>query len=250
MYVLQGPKMPYDRSVKMFDEPHAPVVLDQMASAKTINKGKFLSPAHAESYLLQMQTIKSLSGVKAILEVGPGEGFAAKNLRELGFRYDTLDFEDAHQPTIKADFGSLDPAVIGQRYDLTCAFQVLEHFPYRDFTRHLGTLSALSRKYVFISLPFSCKGFSLKLNFQSGQQNRRFRSFDFYIPTNLPNRKYREEYMREFPWAVHFWEVGRKGYPLKKVLHDVESCGLDVVQRFHSPNAFHYFILCTKRPGG
>ena len=200
--------MSYDRSIKIFDEPHAPVALDQMASGKTINKGKFLSPAHADSYLLQMQTIKSLSGVKTILEVGPGEGYAARNLRDVGYRYDTLDFEDAHQPTIKADFRSLDPDTIGQRYDLTCAFQVLEHFPYEDFTRHLGTLSALSKNYVFISLPFSCKGFSLKLNLQSGQQKRYIRQFDFYVPSNLPNRRYREEYMQEFPWAVHFWEIG------------------------------------------
>ena len=242
--------MSYNRSIKMYDEPHAPIALDQMTSAKTINKGKFLSPAHSESYLLQMQTIKALKGVETILEVGPGEGYAARNLRDVGYGYDTLDFEDAHQPTIKADFRSLDPNSIDKRYDLTCAFQVLEHFPYGDFTRLLKTLCVLSTNYVFISLPFSCKGFSLKLNLQNGQQRRRIKQFDFYVPTNLPNRRYREEYMREFPWAVHFWEIGRKGYPLKKVVRDIESCGLDVERRFHSPNSFHYFILCRKRTAG
>jgi len=239
--------MPYDRSIKMYDEPHAPIALEKIASGKTINKGKFLSPAHADSYLLQMQTIKALKGVESILEIGPGEGYAARNLRDVGYRYDTLDFEDAHQPTIKADFRSLDPGTIEQRYDLSCAFQVLEHFPYVDFTRLLRTMAALSRRYVFISLPYSCKGFSFKLNLQNGQQKRRVKQLDFYVPTNLPNRKYREEYMREFPWAVHFWEIGRKGFSLKKVLGDIESCGLNVERRFHSPNSFHYFILCTKR---
>jgi len=234
----------------MYDEPHAPIALEKMASGKTINKGKFLSPAHSESYLMQMQTINALKGIESILEVGPGEAYAARNLRDVGYRYDTLDFEDAHQPTIKADFRSLDPDTIEQRYDLTCAFQVLEHFPYRDFTRHLKTLTSLSTKYVFISLPYSCKGFGFKLNLQGGQQKRYIRQFDFYIPTNLPNRRYREEYMREFPWAVHFWEIGRKGYSLKKVLRDIDSCALDVAQRFHSPNAFHYFILCKKRVAG
>ena len=231
----------------MFDEPHTPTALDQMARDKKINRGKFLTPAHADSYLLQMQAIEGLKDVSSILEIGPGESYAAKNLRDVGYHYDTLDFEDAHGPTIKADFGSLDPASISRRYDLTCAFQVLEHFPYCDFTRHLETLGALSTRYVFISLPYSCKGFSLKLNFQSGQWKRIIRQLDFYIPTGLPNRKYREEYMQEFPWAVHFWEIGRKGYSLKTVLHDIESCGLDVIRRFHSPNAFHYFILCRKR---
>ena len=49
--------MSYDRSIKMFDEPHAPVVLDELVGKKTINKGKFLSKAHSESYLYQMQMV-------------------------------------------------------------------------------------------------------------------------------------------------------------------------------------------------
>ena len=238
--------MPYDRTIKLFDEPHAPIVLDQMVSKKTINKGKFLSPAHSESYLLQMQTISNLKDVNSILEVGPGEGFVARNLRDVGYEYDTLDFEDAHEPTIKADFRSLDPDKINRRYDLTCACQVLEHFPYNEFTRHIKTLRELSTNYVFISLPYSCRGFSIKFNVQNGQQDRFIKQLDFYVPTNLPNRKYREEYMSEFPWAVHFWEIGRRGFKIKRVLNDIESCGLSIRRRFHSPNSFHYFILCKK----
>lgn len=174
--------MSYDRSIKMFDEPHAPVVLDKVVKDKTINKGKFLSKEHSESYLCQMQTIRSLKDVKSILEVGPGEGFSVRNLRELGYEYHTLDFEDAHEPTIKADFQSFDPITITQRYDLTCAFQVLEHFPYHEFTKHIKTLCELSNKYVFISLPYSCRGFSIKLNLQNGQNTRIVKRFNFLFP--------------------------------------------------------------------
>ncbi len=239
--------MTYDRSIKMFDEPHSPVFLEKLIADKSINKGKFLSKEHSESYLCQMQTIRSLHDIQNILEVGPGEGFCARNLRELGYQYDTLDFEDAHETTIKADFRSLDPSTIPQRYDLTCAFQVLEHFPYDEFTKHLGSLSELSNKYVFISLPYSCRGFSISLNLHSGQRMGQTRRFDFYIRTNLPNRKVRPEFKEEFPWAVHYWEIGRKGFGLNKVLGDIESCGLKIERRFHSPNPFHYFILCRKR---
>jgi 2-polyprenyl-3-methyl-5-hydroxy-6-metoxy-1,4-benzoquinol methylase len=154
------PLMVYDRSLKMFDEPHAPEVLEQVMRDKSINKGKFLSKEHSESYLLQMQTIKRLE-VKSVLEIGPGEGFCANNLRTLGYEYDTLDFEDAHAPTIKADFATFDAASIPQRYDITCAFQVLEHFPYEHFKKHVNTLAELSSKYVFISLPYSCRGLVL-----------------------------------------------------------------------------------------
>ena len=193
-----------------------------------------------------MQTIRNLKDAKRILEIGPGEGFSARNLRELGYEYHTLDFEDVHEPTIKADFQSFDPNTITQRYDITCAFQVLEHFPYHEFTKHIKTLRELSKNYVFISLPYSCRGFSIKLNLQNGQHTRIIKQFDFYFRTNLPNRKYREEYKQEYPWAVHYWEIGRKGFRLSKVLADIESCELNILRRFHSPNPYHYFILCKK----
>jgi hypothetical protein len=215
-------------------------------TAYTINKGKFLSKAHGESYLSQMRSIIRLKDVKRIFEVGPGEGFCANNLRNLGYVYHTLDFEGVHKPTIKADFQSFDPKKITQKYDLTCAFQVLEHFPYDEFTKHIKKLSELSKKYVLISLPYSCKGFSISLNIQYGQNMRLMRRFDFYVRTNLPNRKYRPEYKKEFPWAVHYWEIGRKGFRLKKVLGDIESCGFKIEKKFHSQNPYHYFILIKK----
>jgi len=230
----------------MFDEPHAPIFLEKAQNEKKISKGKFLSIAHSESYLYQMQTISDLEDVNKILEIGPGEAFAARNLRELGYVYHTLDFVDTYQPTIIADFQSLDPNKITQRYDITCAFQVLEHFPYTEFTKHIKTLYALSKKYVFISLPYSCRGFSIKFNLQNGQNARIIKKLDFYYPTNLPNRKFREEFIKEFPWAVHYWEIGRRGFKLKKVLRDIESCGLKILKKFHSTNPFHYFILSKK----
>lgn len=236
----------YNRSIKMFDEPHPPVVIDRMVNEKSINKGKFLTKSHSESYLYQMQTISKLQDVNSVLEIGPGEGFVAKNLRQLGYEYHTLDFEDANEPTIKADFSSLEPNQVTQSYDLTCACQVLEHFPYESFLKNLTTLAQLSKKYVLISLPYSCKGFSIKLNISQGQHKRKTKQIDFYLPTNLPNRKYRKEYMEEFPWAVHYWEIGRKGFPLKKILQDIESCKLKILDKFHSPNPFHYFILSQK----
>lgn len=242
--------MAYDRSVKMFDEPYAPVELEKAVAEKTINKGKFLSRAHADSYLCQMRTLKALEGVKSILEIGPGEGFAARNLRELGYEYDTLDFEGAHEPTIRADFRALDPETVSRRYDVVCAFQVLEHFPYQEFPAHLARLRALSTQYVFISLPYSCRGFSVRLNLQNGQSKRKNRRFDFYRGTNLPNRSYRPEFVKEFPWAVHYWEIGRKGFKLRRVLRDIEACGLKIQARFHAANPFHYHILCEKRGSG
>lgn len=238
--------MSYDRNIKMFDEPHSPNTLDKVVEQKTINRGKFLTKAHSGSYQLQMQIIKNLKDVNTVLEIGHGEGYVARNLRSLGYDYHTLDFEGTHEPTIKADFRSFDASSVPQKYDMTCAFQVLEHFPYSDFKKHVIKLAELSSNYVFISLPYSCRGFSVDLTFQWGQNKRTQKRFDFYFATNLPNRKYREEYKKEYPWAVHYWEIGRKGFKLSKMLNDIESCGLKVMSRFHSTNPYHYLVLCKK----
>ncbi|MCA1986750.1 MAG: hypothetical protein LDL27_09790 [Desulfovibrio sp.] len=54
----------YHRAIKMFDEAHAPETLDQFVASGHINTGKFLSEAHAQSYLLQMQTLARRKDVR------------------------------------------------------------------------------------------------------------------------------------------------------------------------------------------
>ena len=236
----------YNRSIKMFDEPHSPEILEREISNKSINKGKFLTEAHAESYHLSMQLIRSVKP-KNVLEIGPGEGYIARNLNTLGISWDTLDFNGIYKPTIQADFSKFDPSGYGEKYDITCAFQVLEHFPFEKFPDLLRKLAFMSSKYVLISIPYSCYGFRIKLRLHKGQHPVLNRSLSFYWATGLKNRKYRKEFMEEFPWAVHYWEIGRKGFMLSKVLNTIESCGLVINQKLHGPNPFHYYVLCEKK---
>ena len=236
----------YDRSTKIHDEPHPPVVLEQQRANRTLNRGKFLTESHAGSYLKQMQTIAKLDDVQSVFEVGPGAHFVARNLRELDYVYHTLDFEDIHSPTIVADFSSFDPASVSEQYDLACAFQVLEHFPFEDFTRLIDKLQALSKKYVFISLPFSCRGMRFRKIVHHGQNNTEIEEEELFEPSRLPNRRYRDEFMREFPWAVHYWEIGRIEFSLEHVIKKLQSSGLQIREQFHGPNPYHYFILCEK----
>ncbi len=238
--------MAYDRTINVYDEPHPPVVLAASVAKRDINKGKFLTQGHAESYLCQMRTIHALPDVASCFEVGPGEHFVARNLRALGYTYDTLDFEPAHDPTIVADFATFDPAPYTERYDLACAFQVLEHFPFDDFPHLLGNLAMLARRYVFISLPYSCVGMSSRVTIHHGQTKQTVEEHHHYTPTMLPNRRYRPEFVTEFPWAVHHWEIGREGFPLERVEATIRDTGLDIVEAYHSPNPFHYHILCRR----
>ena len=241
---VMGTESPtYDRTIRMYDEPHPPEVLAAHVAQKTINQGKFLSGAHAGSYLRQMQTIHRLPDVQSCFEVGPGEGFVARNLRALGYRYDTLDFEPAHQPTFLGDFKTFDVEPLRKQYDLSGAFQVLEHFPFEHFPHLLRKLAVLSKKYVFISLPFSCEGYRIEITEHQGQHDSFRDNIERFQATGLPNRTYRKEFMEEFPWAVHYWEIGRAGYDLERITDTIRQCGLEVIDQFHGPNPFHYFML-------
>ena len=69
----------YDRSIRMYDEGEVPEVLEQALRERRVNTRKFLSFAHAESYMLQMRTIAGLNDVKSVFELGPGEHYCAQH---------------------------------------------------------------------------------------------------------------------------------------------------------------------------
>jgi len=193
-----------------------------------------------------MQTIAGLPDVQSVFEVGPGGHFCAKNLRAIGYQYDTFDFDDTHSPTYIGNLAMFNIAGLEEKYDLTCAFQVLEHMPWDVFVKNIRKLATLSKKYVFISIPYSCKGFSVTLETHDGQFRKLLKQFRRYKPTNMPQRKYRQKYMDEYPWAVHYWELGRKGISIDTVRNALNECTLQIIEQFHSRNAFHYFFLCEK----
>lgn len=235
----------YDRSIKLYDEPHSPEALDRMVQSAHLNKGKFLTEAHHDSYFLQMATMHRLK-VRSVLEIGPGESFAANYLKSLGVQYDTMDIVEQSNPTILGKLEDFDVKPHSASWEMVCAFQMLEHSPYHLFTENLRKMGALSKKYVFISLPYSCFGFGLSLNIMLGQRIRFQKRTGLYFPLCKKNRKYREEYMREFPWAVHYWEIGRRGFAMSTVRKDIESSGLRIIESFQSGNPYHYFFLTEK----
>jgi hypothetical protein len=233
----------YDRKIKMYDEPHSPEHLEKKSAQ--LNSGKFLTAAHFSSYYLQMLTVRNLKA-ESVLEIGPGENFVANYMRTLGINYETMDIMESSQPSILGRLEDLDVTAYSERYDIVCAFQMLEHSPYDNFVPNLEKMAAMAKQYVLISLPYSCFGMKISFDFSFGQRIRLLKSFELFFPLNKKNRRYREEYMKEFPWAVHYWEIGRRGYPLRRIKSDIESAGLKIKQTFRSDNPYHFFICAEK----
>ncbi|RLD81493.1 MAG: hypothetical protein DRJ10_06140 [Bacteroidetes bacterium] len=229
----------------MFDEPHSPEWIDNALKRGSLNKGKFLTDNHFHSYYIQMKVINNLK-VRKVLEIGPGENFAANYLKEFGFQYFTMDIEEKSNPSILSSIENFNTQDYLNDYDLVCAFQVLEHSPYKNFVPNLKKMAEMSKKYVFISIPYSGFGIKLSLNIHFNQNLRPTRALKMFLPSMKKNRIYRPEYVDEFPWAVHYWEIGRKGFPLRRIKNDIQKTGLSIKKTFHSNNLFHYYILAEK----
>jgi hypothetical protein len=237
----------YDRTVRMYDEGYPPTELDRLMSKGNIHKGKFLNERFHYSHYLQLKVIYNLN-VDKVLEIGPGESFVADYLRSLGITYDTLDSAPETNPTILKDLRDWDPELSGTvgEYDMVAAFQILEHTPYCEFSANINKLASATNKYLFVSLPYHCFGFRIKLFFSFGQMKRFVYNFSFHLPTLFKNRKYRKQYMEEFPFAVHYWEIGRRPFYKSKIEKIFKSSGLKIISSFHSENPYHYFYLLEK----
>lgn len=117
---------------------------------------------------------------RQILEIGCGEGFVLRALRDAGVRCPMrgVDFSEtaiaeARERVPDAVFEVQDAAKLaadGQRYDVVLMIEVLEHLP--DPQRMLSLLGQLAERHVVLSVPW--EPFFRGLNFARGKHMRAF----------------------------------------------------------------------------
>jgi SAM-dependent methyltransferase len=169
---------------------------------------------------------------KNVLEVGPGDkvfGSFLKNNTEVS--YTSVDIAEDLHPDIVGDITKLP--LENNSYDAVCVFEVLEHLPYEHFEQAVSELHRVSRKHVFISLPHFGPPFKFLLK----------------VPL-LPVIKisFKIPFMKEHAFnGEHYWEIGKKGYPLERILRDLEK--QFVVEKHFIPfeNQYHHFFVLEKR---
>ncbi len=234
---------------------------ENYANIHKISKRRILNEDIFYSIFLQLKGIDDILGGGKILEVGPGAKYLWMLLKEIGYTDTiTLDAQEYFEPDILGDIRELDENKYVSRFDLIACFQLLEHMPYDDFKRVLRKFHVMTQKYVFISVPFVGRHIYVDFQFLKRLFNfvlyklNKQKYFDvkkgtvFTIPhRNLPNREYREEFKKEFPFAIHFWEIGRNRLTKNKFLGDVEKEGFLVKKTFHNKlYPYHFFVLARK----
>lgn len=181
------------------------------------------------SYWYQLKEILELDP-KSVLEFGVTNNITRSMLSNDNIKYYTADIDKELKPDYLIK--SISNFNIDNDFDVVCAFQVLEHLPYEDFETCLIKLKQHSDKYVIISLPY----FAMDLRFSLIAKP--FVNLNKIIKINVDRKLIHDE---------HYWEIGRKDYPLKRILKDVKKHFNIKKNYIVKENPYHYFLVLENK---
>ena len=159
--------------------------------------------------------------------------FFYREMKNQGYDIKTADFDETLNPDVVADIRDLP--LEDNTFSCVCAFQILEHLPFEDFTKSVKELKRVSKEYLFISLPD--RGRYMKLDLvlpKIGKIKRLYSLAKFKQDEHIFN-------------GQHYWEINKKGYDEEKIrdiLVDEEWELIFNNRLFENP--FHRFYLLRK----
>jgi predicted SAM-dependent methyltransferase len=138
----------------------------------------------------------------------------------------------------------LNPVIIGNvlnlpfkenSFDIIVCCEVLEHLDYENFYSSILEISRVSRAYIILSMPDVSRvsRFSIQVPVIG----------DLKLLIPIPRfRKLKHKFDGE-----HYWEIGKKGYPIKKIINDIQRTGMYVEKTYRIfEYPYHRFFLLKK----
>lgn len=191
--------------------------------------GKYAFEGRFVSYYWQLREVLALNP-KSVLEVGVGDavfgGFLKANTP---VSYTSVDVADDLHPDTVGSILSLPFA--DNAYDITCAFEVLEHLPFEQFDTAVSELARVARTHVAISVPHfgPMLSFSLKIPFLP----------QIRCAIKLP-------FPRKHVFnGQHYWELGKAGYSPARIRKALSAHGKIVKDFVPFGNAYHHFFILS-----
>jgi SAM-dependent methyltransferase len=184
------------------------------------------------SYWHQINEIRTLEP-KSILEIGVGNGLVANYLKHRGFNVTTMDIDARLNPDRVGSVLSIP--FPDKAFDVVACFEVLEHLLYEKFPKGLSEIYRVSEKYAVLSLPDSTRAYRLDIQVPKIGELKKL----ILLPRlKSPKHKFDGE---------HYWEVGKAGYPMRRIMEDIERTGFRVIKSyrvFEMP--YHHFLIMGK----
>lgn len=193
--------------------------------------GSYLNLPRMITYWYQAEAVRRCGG-EEIMEIGLGMGLTTWILRRWGLHVTSLDIDPALGPTCAGDIRKLPFA--DNSFDTILAAEVLEHLPYSDFEICLSELRRVTRSHVVITLPCALVGVHLGINLPLLEPI--FIAFGFRQWTHP-----------RFD-GQHYWELGRRGYPKRRIRRSIERSGLTIAREFRPGlSLYNYFFVLKKK---
>jgi hypothetical protein len=191
---------------------------------------QYVDIARWSSYFHQIEEVNRLKPA-SVLVVGIGDSIVVDILRKQGITVYTLDFDKELQPDFYGSVSKLDSIIGNLNIDVILCCQVLEHLPY-DFFQSTLSMMKTHAPNVIISLPYS---------------NRYLFRFLFKIPyirpciANILIPTFWDSW-EGLKYGEHYWEVGCKNYPLKRIKKDIQQ--IFKIEKMYYPkeNVYHLFF--------
>ena len=190
-----------------------------------MDKGRWMSVWHQLNEVIKLEP-------KTCLEVGPGPGLFKNVSSNFGIHVETIDLDPELQPDHVGSATSLP--FDKESFDVTCAFQMLEHLPYSASLDAFSELVRVSKKGVVISIPDAETVYRWQVWIPT------VAAFDRLIP---PKGSKPKEHVFD---GEHYWEINKVGYMLDKVIQDLTKiCKMENTYRVME-NPYHRFFVFRK----
>lgn len=184
------------------------------------------------SYWHQINEIISLKPKKAI-EIGIGNGFVARYLREKKLNVTTIDIAYDLQPDVAGSVSKMP--IIDESFEVVACCEVLEHLPYSEFQKVLKETHRVSRKHVVLSLPDVTTVYRINVELPRIRPIKKLIPHPFHRPAH-----------HTFD-GEHYWEIGKTDYPLKKIEFDIEQSGFKFIRTYRVFEFYyHRFLILEK----
>ncbi len=189
--------------------------------------GEYAFEGRFVSYYWQLEEVLAQEP-SSVLEVGVGDNVFGNFIKNnTTVSYTSVDVAEDLHPDVVGSI--LELTFPDSSFDVVCAFEVLEHLPFEQFDTALGELCRVARAHVVISVPH----FGPML------------SFSFKIPF-LPHIQCAIKI--PFPKGhifngQHYWEMGKHGYPVRRIRDALEKCGEIIRDFVPFGNTYHHFFV-------
>jgi len=199
---------------------------DYYFSEKYVDKDRFVS------YFWQNQLVRKLKNIKNILEIGAGNNIVHSILQKQGYSVKTLDINEKLSPDFSGSVCDMHGVPVNT-FDIVLCAEVLEHLPFEDFIKSLNEIHRVTKKYAIISLPYW--GYTFGIRFRLPFLGKK--TFQYKI-SGIKNHEFNGQ---------HYWEIGKKGYPVKKIKEQIEKSGFEIKNSFWDlDDPYHYYFVLEK----